>query len=138
MALFGALGELPDKESAAVRAAQEITRTVRERAFGDLSAGEVDVGVGIATGTAFVGSIRAAGQKVWSAMGNTANYASRLESLTRDLDASIVLDGTTRDRSDSESAEFERHDGIPIKGREGAFSVYAAPLGQSMESSAAA
>ena len=62
-------------------------------------------------------------------MGNIPNFASRLEGLTRNLDAAIVIDETTHDRIEDERAGFERYDGIPIKGRDEAFTVYALPLG---------
>jgi class 3 adenylate cyclase len=33
---------------------------------------------------------------IWSAIGNTTNLAARLQQRTRELDASIVIDGATR------------------------------------------
>jgi class 3 adenylate cyclase len=41
------------------------------------------VGVGIATGMAFVGNLRAADRLIWSAIGNPMNLAARLQALTR-------------------------------------------------------
>ena len=57
------------------------------------------VGVGVATGEAFVGSIRSTDRLIWSAVGSTTNLASRLQSLTRELGASIAIDETTRERA---------------------------------------
>ncbi len=37
------------------------------------------MGVGIATGEAFVGNIRAADRMIWTALGNTTNLAARLQ-----------------------------------------------------------
>ncbi len=135
MAVFGAPVALDDKEGAAVQAAHSILETMATRSFGDVPVGELSVGVGIATGAAFVGTIHAAGQKVWSAMGNTTNFASRLEGLTRNLDSAIVIDETTYDRATSADDAFERIDGVPIKGREDVVTVYALPLRVSGETS---
>lgn len=128
MAVFGAPTALPEKEAAATKAAREVFDLVGATRFGDVEAGTLSVGVGIATGPAFVGNIQSVGQKVWSVMGNTTNLAARLESLTRDLDAAIVIDTTTYERVAGAAIDFERHDGIPIKGRSEPFTVFAKPL----------
>ena len=52
-----------------------------------------------ALGEAFVGNIQAVDRMIWSAIGNTTNLAARLQSLTRDLGAALVIDGTTRTRA---------------------------------------
>ena len=39
-----------------------------------------------------MGSIRAADRVIYSALGNTTNLASRLQGLTRELDASVVIE----------------------------------------------
>jgi class 3 adenylate cyclase len=64
MAVFGAPRPLEQKERAAIEAARELVDAMR---------GELSVGVGIATGPAYVGSIRAADRWIWSAVGNTTN-----------------------------------------------------------------
>jgi class 3 adenylate cyclase len=112
MAVFGAPEPLERKERAAVVAAQEIALAVR--------ALEVDaplaVGIGIATGSAFVGSIRSADRLIWSALGNTTNLASRLQGLTRDLDAAIVIDAVTHARAGPIASDFEAHPRVQIRG----------------------
>ena len=97
MAVFGAPRELAHKERAAVEAGREIVEAVaalsRSRTAGRAGEdGRLSVGVGIATGEAFVGNIQAVDRMIWSAIGNTTNLAARLQSLTRDLDASLVID----------------------------------------------
>jgi class 3 adenylate cyclase len=81
--------------------------------------------VGIATGTAFVGNIQAVDRMIWSAIGNTTNLAARLQALTRELDAAVVIDGTTWERAQPAAADFETRAGVPIRGRRETQDVYA-------------
>jgi len=120
MAVFGAPDALAKKEQAAVEAARKIV---------DSMPGKLAVGVGVATGPAFVGSIRSTDRLIWSAVGSTTNLAARLQSMTRELDASIALDETTRERAGYVGERFVRHPALAIRGRTGRFDVYALPLG---------
>jgi class 3 adenylate cyclase len=117
MVVFGAPEPLACKERAAVEAGREIVAAVAAIPAGEARPERLDVGVGIATGTAFVGSIRSADRLIWSAIGNTTNLASRLQALTRELDASIVIDTPTRNGAASQADDFEIHRDQPIRGR---------------------
>ena len=100
-------------------------------------AGTLAIGVGIATGTAFVGNIRAADRLIWSAVGNTINLASRLQSLTRDLGALIAIDTLTRTRAGYVCADFEHHAEVSIRGRSDRCNVWALPMPAATSSIAA-
>jgi adenylate cyclase len=118
MTVFGAPRALPHKEGAAVRAARQIARAVSALELEDgAAAPSFAVGIGVATGPAFVGSIRAADRAIWSAIGNTTNLAARLERLTRDLDVAIALDAVTHERAGHTAAGFEAHREVRIRGR---------------------
>ena len=88
------------------------------------------MGVGIATGEAFVGNIESVDRVIWGALGNTTNLAARLQAMSRELGASIVLDGLTRARSQAESRGFEDRGELPIRGRSDPEQIYALPLAQ--------
>jgi class 3 adenylate cyclase len=62
---------------------------------------------------------------IWTAIGNTTNLAARLQSLTRDLDASLVIDGGTWERAQPAAADFEKRPDLPIRGRRETQDVYA-------------
>jgi adenylate cyclase len=143
MAVFGAPEALAEKEQAAVEAGREIVARVRSLALGQTTPERqpLEVGVGIATGQAFVGNIQAVDRLIWSAIGNTTNLAARLQSLTRDLAAAIVIDARTRAAAGEAAADFEGHERTPIRGRHQTEDVYVLPLRapalQSSRSSAA-
>ena len=120
MAVFGAPGALPRNEQQAVEAARRIV---------DSMPTTLGVGVGVATGSAFVGSIRSTDRLIWSAVGSTTNLASRLQSLTRELAASIAIDELTRTRAGYVCADFVRHSDVAIRGRTSHFDVFALQLG---------
>jgi len=130
MAVFGAPRELAHKERAAVEAGREIVAAVGALPVEDTSGGETKlaVGVGIATGEAFVGNIQAVDRMIWSAIGNTTNLAARLQSLTRDLDASLVIDGGTWERAQPAAEDFEKRPEVPIRGRRESQDVYVLPM----------
>jgi class 3 adenylate cyclase len=98
MAVFGARAKRIGKEQAALGAALSVVDEVAALDVGPARQGSrrLTVGVGIATGRAFVGRIRAADRCVWAAVGTTTNLASRLQALSRDFEASIVIDDATR------------------------------------------
>jgi class 3 adenylate cyclase len=118
MAVFGAPDPLPDKERAAVLAALEIAREVASLSLfpGAPRSQSPPVGIGVATGEAYVGTIHAVDRDLWSAIGNTTNLAARLQSLTRDLDAWIALDDVTWRRAGDPCRHFTHHPQLPLRG----------------------
>ena len=119
---FGAHRALPDKERAALRAARAILARVSELA-GDGPAARsggplLQAGIGIATGSAFVGTVRAADRLIFTVTGDTINLASRLQGLTRELDAALVADAATCRAAPDEAADLTPRSGLAIRGRD--------------------
>jgi class 3 adenylate cyclase len=123
MAVFGAPEAVTDKERRAVEAAREIV---------DSSPADLRVGVGIATGPAYAGNIRAADRWIWSVIGETTNLAARLQSLTLELDASVALDAPTRRAAGYVCADFARHQDMTLRGRSEPIDVFALPLARDL------
>jgi len=126
MAVFGAPDPLPHKERRALAAARRIVAEVgalRSPALG-VTGGRLAVGVGLATGSAYVGAIRSVDRHIWSAIGNTTNLAARLQALTRDLGARIVIDRETHDAAREEAADFEPRAGTQIRGLRAPRDIY--------------
>jgi len=130
MAVFGAPRELPHKERAAVAAGRSICAAVSALPVSSAEgeSARFSVGVGIASGPAFVGNIRAADRLIWSAIGNTTNLAARLQAFTRELGASLVIDAATWDALGDEGDGFARHAAVQIRGRRETQDLYALPL----------
>jgi class 3 adenylate cyclase len=121
MAVFGAPRAIERKEACAVAAAREIIAKLETR--------ELSVGIGVATGSAYVGDIQSsADRRIWSVVGNTTNLAARLQALTRDLDAVIAADATTRERAGAACAGFLLHRAQRIRGRSEPIDLWVLPL----------
>jgi class 3 adenylate cyclase len=121
MAVFGAPTPLERKERHAVAAGTlivERARTIRD------SGASIEVGVGVATGLAYVGSIQAVDRMIWTALGNTTNLASRLQAMTRELGADMIIDEPTWRGSGEVASLFEPHPEVDVRGVSGRRSLY--------------
>jgi class 3 adenylate cyclase len=127
MAVFGAPRPLPKKEQAAVAAGREIVAAVHSLPGAGDASDRISVGVGIATGSAYVGSIQSADRLIWTALGNTTNLAARLQGMTRELDAAVVMDLATQRAAGDPAADAELRTQIPIRGRSLREDVYVLP-----------
>jgi class 3 adenylate cyclase len=130
MAVFGAPEPLAEKERCAVAAGREIVAAVRSLALSreQPESRPLEVGVGIATGAAFVGTIQSVDRLIWTVIGNTPNLGARLQSLSRDLNAAIVIDAATQKVAGDVTTDFAKHAQTPIRGRRQAEDVYVLPL----------
>lgn len=120
MAVFGAPQELERKERAALIAAHEIPEAVAGLGL--------DVGVGVATGPAFVGSIRGVDRRIWSALGATTNLASRLQSMTREFEAVALIDGLTFERAGAIAQTLRPQGRVRVRGFQERVEVYGLPV----------
>lgn len=128
MAVFGAPRPLPAKERAAVETARRIVAAVDALALGEESGRRLSVGVGIATGPAYVGNIQAVDRYIWSAIGNPTNLAARLQALTREIGAAIAVDAATRQAAEAGCCGFTLRPRVAIRGRDEPVDVWALPV----------
>ena len=124
MAVFGAPVPIEQKERSAVTAAKRLADGVPRVESAAVGVKPVLVGVGVATGPAFVGNIEAADRTIWSAIGSTTNFAARLQTLTRELNAAVLIDATTHARAGDAARGFEERPNVTIRGRAGAETVF--------------
>lgn len=98
IAVFGA-GPSPTRmERRAVDAAREIAEAARKVPIavdGSAAAAHLSIGLGVATGDAYVGGIRAGGRLYWSAVGDASNRAARLRERARRNGAALAVDSQT-------------------------------------------
>jgi adenylate cyclase len=125
MAVFGALADAPEKEQAAVQAAQELVHSMRDQLPSAILAPvRTPIGIGVATGTAYVGCVRSAEREFWTALGAVTNRAARLQALTRDLNCDMLIDEVTFSRLNGLQAEFKLHPHVSLRGHVQRMNLY--------------
>ena len=75
-----------------------------------------------------MGNIHAVDRMIWTVIGNPPNLAARLQSLTRDLGAALVIDRATWERAQPAAERFEKRPDVPIRGRRATQDLYALPM----------
>ncbi|MDE2235968.1 MAG: adenylate/guanylate cyclase domain-containing protein [Gammaproteobacteria bacterium] len=123
MAFWGAPVPDPDQARHAVEAALEMAKVLEEfrRDLGDLS-GSFDIGIGIHTGPAVVGFMGSENKLDYTAIGDTVNLASRIESQTKGL-SRILVSAATRERC-GDAFDFADRGSYKVKGREQSVHLY--------------
>lgn len=91
LAVFGAPQPLEHHADAAVAAAVEIQRRVRDE-FGR----ELRLGIGINSGPVIAGTVGGGGRHEFTVIGDTVNVAARVEQLTKDTGDAILITEATR------------------------------------------
>jgi Adenylate cyclase, family 3 (some proteins contain HAMP domain) len=97
MALYNVPLEAPDHAAQAVRTAVEFQQRLKPLAerFTAKHGGTLACGVGINTGDAVVGTIGSEQRLEYTAIGDTINLGSRLESITKDFNVPVVISEAT-------------------------------------------
>jgi len=90
MAIFGAPLDDPAAAHHAVAAAQEILVEIDRRDLAD-GAWPLRVGIGLHIGDAVTGNVGSPRRKEFTAIGDTVNLASRLEQLTKEHNARLIV-----------------------------------------------
>lgn len=125
MAFWGAPVARQDDPIRTVRCALEMLR--ESAAFSaELEAqgkAPLSVGIGINTGWAIVGNIGSPTRMGYTAIGDTVNIASRLQDLTKEYRAELLISDTTFEEID-DLFEAERIGLVPVKGRTEPVGIY--------------
>jgi adenylate cyclase len=100
MATFGAEGDDEETPVRAVMAALGMFEKLAELNARWQQEGKpaIRIGVGINTGEVMVGDVGFTGHHEFAAMGDNTNLAARIEKLTREYDAGILISGSTHNR----------------------------------------
>lgn len=108
MVTFGTPYEAEKPASQAYRCARAIQDEIFKWNEERLRSGEpeVKVGIGIHIGEAVIGDIGDSRRLEFAVIGDVVNRASRLEKLTRQLNADIVVSGAIREAMGKEGAQF--------------------------------
>lgn len=128
MAFWGAPTEQVNHALLAVAAALEMEQGLEQfRQEAGALGRELDIGIGIHTGTAVVGFIGAENRQDYTAIGDTVNLSSRIEGLTKGVARILVSEDTkTHCEQAGEDCPFEFKDrgSYSVKGRAQAVRLY--------------
>ena len=126
MAIFGVGDSGSNHAGDAVAAGREILAAVKQL-NDDLAAkgrAPIQIGIGIHSGPAIVGSIGSPQRLEFTAIGNTVNIASRMQGLTKATGRALLVTSEVRDRSGN-SFSFEELPPQEVRGINGRLSIFA-------------
>jgi adenylate cyclase len=128
MAFWNAPIPMEDHATRAVEAALDMLVELESLNEGWRSAGapaRLQIGIGVNTGEAIVGNIGSLTRKLdYTAIGDTVNLAARLEGLTKEYQAGIIISEATLNELDASRYELRPIDEVRVKGKEQAVQIY--------------
>jgi adenylate cyclase len=126
MAIFGLNSEPQVACRQALDAAQRMAAALDD--LNEAMSGDIDqplrIGIGLHSGPTIVGEMGYARATHLTAIGDTVNIASRLETLTKEFTAELVVSQELLDRAGIDLGAYESHD-VEIRGRQGRLAVRA-------------
>jgi adenylate cyclase len=126
MALFGLTGTPQEACRQAVDAAARMSANLDQLnlLFAHDLKQPLRIGIGIHVGTVIVGEMGFAGAQALTAIGDTVNTASRLESATKEFDCQLLLSSEVAALAGLRLDDLTPHD-IPLRGRSENVMAYA-------------
>jgi adenylate cyclase len=116
LALFGAPFEAADAAHCAVAAAREMLIAMER--INDASDWPLRIGIGIHFGEVVAGNIGSPRRKEYTVIGDTVNFASRLEALNKELNSQLLISATVRETLGEDCGDAVPLGEIPIRGYE--------------------
>ena len=132
MAFWGAPLANPDHAHAGVIAGLEMHRILNELQpkFKEKYKLEIKIGVGLNTGRMSVGNMGSKIRRAYTVMGDAVNLASRLEGITKEYGADIIVGEETMKAAPE--VVFRELDRVRVKGKVNAVTIYQ-PIGPRSE-----
>ena len=122
LALFGAPFEAPDSAQRAVAAAREML-AANDRA-NQATSWPLRIGIGVHIGEVVAGNIGSPRRKEYTVIGDTVNFAARLEALNKDLDSQFLISAAMREALGEEASDAVARGEIPVRGYEKPVAVW--------------
>jgi adenylate cyclase len=114
LALFGAPFEAEDPAHRAVSAAREMLAAMAQ--INKDSSWPLRIGIGIHFGEVVAGNIGSPRRKEYTVIGDTVNFASRLEALNKDFDSQLLISSSVRDVLGDDGRDAVSLGEVPVRG----------------------
>jgi adenylate cyclase len=114
LALFGAPLESADAAQQAVAAAREML-AANER-FNQAASWPLRIGIGIHIGEVVAGNIGSPRRKEYTVIGDTVNFAARLEALNKELNSQFLISSEVRDALGDAVGDAVSRGEVPVRG----------------------
>ena len=126
MAIFGAMGDPTHGADAATRAALAMRTQLDALNIDRLARGEpvVKFGVGVHTGDVVLGAVGLPERSDYTAIGDTVNTASRMESLTKEFHVDAVFSSVTAESLDGNGAALRPLGETQVRGKTATMRVF--------------
>jgi adenylate cyclase len=125
MAFWNAPIDTPNHKELAIKSALEMMDKLKELnetdGFGE--GNKINIGIGINTGKCIVGNMGSDQRFDYSVIGDPVNLASRLEGVSKNYDATLVI-GEDTYRGISKLYKFKKLDDVQVKGKSNKVAIY--------------
>jgi adenylate cyclase len=122
LALFGAPLDTPEAARQAVAAARDMLRAMEQ--INAASNWQLRIGIGIHFGEVVAGSIGSPRRKEYTVIGDTVNFAARLEALNKEFGSQLLISAAVRDALGKDCGEAVSLGEVPIRGYEQPMAVW--------------
>lgn len=122
LALFGAPLEAPDPAQRAVAAAREMLEA-NER-VNKATAWPLRIGIGVHIGEVVAGSIGSPRRKEYTVIGDTVNFAARIEALNKDFGSQFLISQAVHDALGKDAGDAVALGEVPIRGYDRPMAVW--------------
>jgi adenylate cyclase len=122
LALFGAPLEAPDPAHRAVAAAREMLEA--NSRINEETSWPLRIGIGIHLGEVVAGNIGSPRRKEYTVIGDTVNFASRLEALNKDFNSQFLISEAVRDALGEECRDAVSLGDVEVRGYDRPMTVF--------------
>ena len=122
LALFGAPFESEDSAHRAVAAAREMLAA--NESFNQATSWPLQIGIGIHFGEVVAGNIGSPRRKEYTVIGDTVNFAARLESLNKQFNSRLLISAAVRDALDEAGSDAVSLGEVAIRGYDRPMTVW--------------
>ncbi|MGJ4950719.1 adenylate/guanylate cyclase domain-containing protein [Bradyrhizobium sp. HKCCYLS20291] len=122
LALFGAPFESRDAAVHAVAAAREMVAAMER--VNAASSWPLRLGIGLHLGEVVAGSIGSPRRKEYTVIGDTVNFASRLEALNKEFDSQLLISSQVREAVGDGARDAVFHGEVSVRGYDRPFEVW--------------